>query len=105
MGPGGGPFDLPPGAGSAGLWVLGLLALVALMVLASLRIARPRRVWAGLALLLLLVAGAAACNSTYINPVKPITTSTGTPPGVYTVVISAKSTNFTRTISTNLAVN
>lgn len=104
IGPGG-PIGPSTGTGPGELWLLGLLALVALAVLLRRRGVKARRVWVGLTLLLFLVAGAAACNSNYINPVTPINTSKGTPPGVYTIEVTAKSANFTRTITSNLAVN
>lgn len=104
MGPGSGPIGPAPGSGPW-LWILSALALVFLIILASRRVVRPRRLWAGIALLVVLVCGAAACNSTYINPIKQVNTASGTPPGVYAVVITAKSKSYTRTISTNLAVN
>ena len=104
LGPGGGPSGPAAGTGPWA-WLAGLLALVFLMVLASRRNLMPRRVWVGFAALVLLVAGSAACNSTYFNPITQINTSAGTTPGVYTLVVTAKSTNYTRTITVNLAVD
>ncbi len=104
MGPGGGPLGPTPGTGLWS-WLAGLLALGFLIVLVSRRSLRPRHAWAGFALLLLLVAGAAACNNYYTNPITQINTSKGTPQGVYTITITAKSTNYTRNIGVNLAVD
>jgi len=104
MGPGGGPLGPTAGTGPWP-WLAGLLALFFLMLLASRRSPMPRRAWVGFAVLVLLVAGSAACNNTYFNPISAVNTSTGTPPGVYALVVTAKSTNYTRNISVNLAVD
>ena len=104
MGPGGGPLGPTPGTGPWS-WLAGLLVLAFLIALANRRSLRPRHAWAGFALLLLLVAGAAACNNYYTSPITQINTSKGTPPGNYTITITAKSTNYTRNIGVNLAVD
>ena len=96
------PRELPP----AGLLKWGPWSLIAAILLLSLWTSlgaaeqrRARAAWAFLALVVLCGAWMAACSSSS-SP----STSSATPPGSYTFVVTAKLGNVTQTINLNLNV-
>lgn len=80
----------PPGGGRLALWILLFIALAAVILAVSLRGRRGGRLaWAMFGLILLSVALlAAGCNQGYYGFVGSNPAPTGSPSGVYTVVIS-----------------
>lgn len=90
MAPISGERTLPPGTGKIALWILLLISLAAVILAISLRGKRGRRLaWAMFGLILLSVALlAAGCNQGYYGFVGSNPAPTGSPSGVYTVVIT-----------------
>jgi hypothetical protein len=90
------------------LWVLCLIALVALYTLSSSagRSSRPRFVLGGATLALILTAGLAACGggSSTGGSANPPPTVTGTPAGTYTVVVGATAQGTTQNLSLQVVV-
>ena len=104
LGPESGPSGFPPGTGYW-VWGLSLLLVALLALLASRRLSsHGRRVWVGLAVLLFVALAWASCNNYYFNPITSQVLPPGTPPGVYTLTLTGKTSTLSRTASANLLV-